>query len=191
MVRLDSWRSTYAGGALDGGGPGENLRLVQPCGADDPNDRTHAPDGDAAAAAPDCTRNPWAHVVSGLLASPASRTSVARRAPAVRTRSDLRAADHSTYASCTVKIEERLANSSFTLSWSDPTRCSYREQVWKRAIARKSGICVLSGEHIKRGDAVFRPLARRYKVPLNSGAMILAASLEAWGARLVDPELPE
>ncbi|WP_201700950.1 DUF3331 domain-containing protein [Paraburkholderia hiiakae] len=107
---------------------------------------------------------------------------------ATRTRSDLRPADDNTYASCTVTIEERLANSSFTLSWSDPTRCSYREQVWKRAIARKSGICVLSGTPIKRGDAVFRPLARRYKVPLNSGAMILAVSLEAWGARLAAPE---
>ncbi|MEM5314920.1 DUF3331 domain-containing protein [Paraburkholderia sp. JHI869] len=142
------------------------------------------------ASAPDCPHNPWAHVVSGLLASPASRTSVSRRAPATRTRTDLRAADDNTYASCTVKIEERLANTSFTLSWSDPTRCSYREQVWRRAIARKSGVCVLSGERIKRGDAVFRPLARRYKVPLNSGAMILAASLEAWDARLADHESP-
>jgi len=187
VVRLDSWRSTYAGGALDGGGPGESMRLAQPRGVDDACDPVHAPD-DVAAAAPDCSRNPWAHVVSGLLASPASRTSVSRRAPAVRTRSDLRDADHNTYASCTVTIEERLANSSFTLSWSDPTRCSYREQVWKRAIARKSGICVLSGERIKRGDAVFRPLARRYKIPLNSEAMILAASLDAWDARFADSE---
>lgn len=188
MVRLDSWRSTYAGGALDGGGAGESMRLAQPRGAGEADNEADAPDDDVTAVAQDCPRNPWAHVVSGLLASPASRTSVSRRAPAVRTRSDLRAADHSTYASCTVTIEERLANSSFTLSWSDPTRCSYREQVWKRAIARRSGICVLSGQPIKRGDAVFRPLARRYKVPLNSGAMILAVSLDAWDARLADPE---
>ncbi|WP_321916171.1 MULTISPECIES: DUF3331 domain-containing protein [unclassified Paraburkholderia] len=155
---------------------------------DDANDETHAPRDCVDAATPDCPHNPWAHVVSGLLASPASRTSVSRRASATRTRNDLRPADDNTYASCTVTIEERLANSSFTLSWSDPTRCSYREQVWKRAIARKSGVCVLSGERIKRGDAVFRPLARRYMVPLNSGAMILAVSLEALGARLADPE---
>ncbi|CAD6561698.1 hypothetical protein LMG27952_07537 [Paraburkholderia hiiakae] len=188
MVRLDSWGATYAGTAREGGGPGESMRLARPRGVNDANDETHAPRDCVDAATPDCPRNPWAHVVSGLLASPASRTSVSRRMSATRTRSDLRPADDNTYASCTVTIEERLANSSFTLSWSDPTRCSYREQVWKRAIARKSGICVLSGTPIKRGDAVFRPLARRYKVPLNSGAMILAVSLEAWGARLAAPE---
>lgn len=188
MVRLDSLRSIYAGAALDGGGPGESMRIGQPRGVNDANDETHAPRDCVDAATPDCSRNAWAHVVSGLLASPASRTSVARRGSATRTRSDLRPADDKTYGNCTVTIEERLANSSFTLSWSDPTRCSYREQVWKRAIARKSGICVLSGAAIKRGDAVFRPLARRYKIPLNSGAMILAVSLEQWGARTADPE---
>jgi hypothetical protein len=127
---------------------------------------------------------PWASVVLGLLSSPASRQSVPHR-----TRCGSRTtADPDTFRHCTVKIEERLANAAFALSWSDPTQCSYREQVWKRAIARKSGVCALSGERIKRGDAVFRPQARRFKVPLNSGAMILAASLDTWDGRSVDAE---
>jgi hypothetical protein len=126
-------------------------------------------------AAFDKNENPWAHMVQGLLAAPASRTSAPHCTPC-----DPRARDDDAFRRCTVKVEERLPNASFALSWSDPTRCSYREQVWKRATARRAGVCVLSGVAIKRGDAVFRPQARRFKVPLNSGAMILAVSLETW-----------
>jgi hypothetical protein len=135
------------------------------------------------AGAPDRCENPWAHMVRGLLSSPASRMS----AP-MRPQRDARLRDDDAFWRCTVKVEERLPNAAFALSWSDPTRCSYREQVWKRATARRAGVCVLSGQAIKRGDAVFRPQARRFKVPLNSGAMILAASLEMWGGCPVDPE---
>ncbi len=133
--------------------------------------------------APGTCENPWAHMVRGLLSSPASRMSAPNCPPR-----DPRARDDDAFRRCTVKVEERLPNAAFALSWSDPTCCSYREQVWKRATARRAGVCVLSGEPIKRGDAVFRPQARRFMVPLNSGAMILAVSLETWGGSAADCE---
>lgn len=165
MVRSDSQRSSYAGATLDKGVHfDERMNHVIP-------------------GVPDRCENPWAHMVRGLLSSPTCRMNVP-----TRSQRDARIRDDDAFRRCTVKVEERLPNASFALSWSDPTRCSYREQVWKRATARRAGVCVLSGQAIKRGDAVFRPQARRFKVPLNSGAMILAASLETWSGCPVDPE---
>lgn len=116
---------------------------------------------------------PWTHTVRGLVHSSASRAATPERAQHGASQWQDNA-----FGQCTVKVEERLTEAAFALSWSDSTRCHYREQIWKRATARRSGICVLSGEAIRRGDAVFRPLATRFKIPLNSRAMILAVSLE-------------
>jgi len=63
-----------------------------------------------------------------------------------------------------------------SIEWNDPTQGHYAEQRWQRCIARRNGICALSGESIVRGDCVYQP-ARKLAKPVNSCAMILARAL--------------
>jgi hypothetical protein len=127
---------------------------------------------------PNCSDNPWKHVVLSLLSYPFSGISVPSWPPSARAGADRRFAGAGTSSSCTVTIDERLENRRITLSWNDPTRCSYRGQLWRYATARKSGICVLSGQPIRRGDGIFRPQFRTANAPRNRDAMILAAWID-------------
>ncbi|MDE1182145.1 DUF3331 domain-containing protein [Paraburkholderia sp.] len=77
-----------------------------------------------------------------------------------------------------VNVIDRPSATTATLSWRDPTRCSYGDQVWHTARARVAGVCAMSGRAIRVGDAVFRPRASR-PAPLNAGAMVLAVVLRA------------
>jgi hypothetical protein len=76
-----------------------------------------------------------------------------------------------------IRVLERLSESTLSLSWHDPTSFNYSEQVWALCTARKGGTCVLSGQSIRRGQPVYRPRRVGSSVPLNSGAMILALAL--------------
>jgi Domain of unknown function (DUF3331) len=58
-----------------------------------------------------------------------------------------------------------------------PALGSYQEQIWSPYLARASERCALSGEHIGRGDPVYRPRDRGPMMPLNGDAMILASEL--------------
>jgi Domain of unknown function (DUF3331) len=78
----------------------------------------------------------------------------------------------------TIAVLEKLANSLVALSWHDPTRCNYEEQIWFPSLARRSGQCALSGVLIKKGDPVYRPRARGGVVPLNAAAMILNTAIK-------------
>ncbi len=82
--------------------------------------------------------------------------------------------------SVNIRLVERLSESTLALSWHDPTSFNYSEQVWALCTARKRGVCVLSGETIRRGQPVYRPRRVGSCVPLNSGAMILAFALAPW-----------
>lgn len=79
---------------------------------------------------------------------------------------------------CVIRVLERHGRTSATLAWSDATSCCYGEQIWRRCIARKAGVCALSGQAIARGDAVFRPRLVQ-AIPRNFEAMILATVMEA------------
>jgi hypothetical protein len=81
----------------------------------------------------------------------------------------------STYA---IRVLERCGQTSATLAWSDATSCCYGEQVWRLRVAKKAGVCALSGRAIATGDAVFRP-TRLKSPPRNSEAMILATVMLA------------
>ncbi|WNC89163.1 DUF3331 domain-containing protein [Paraburkholderia sp. FT54] len=82
------------------------------------------------------------------------------------------------FSKCAIRILERNGQTSATIAWSDATSCCYGEQLWRRCIARKTGVCALSGQAIARGDAVYRP--RRVRpAPRNVEAMILATVMEA------------
>nr|WP_240975840.1 DUF3331 domain-containing protein [Paraburkholderia aromaticivorans] len=82
------------------------------------------------------------------------------------------------FSKCAIRVLERNGQTSATIAWSDATSCCYGEQLWRRCIARKSGVCALSGQTIARGDAVYRPRRAR-PAPRNVDAMILATVMEA------------
>jgi hypothetical protein len=82
------------------------------------------------------------------------------------------------FRKCAIRVLERNGPTSATVAWSDATSCCYGEQLWRRCIARKAGVCALSGETITTGNAVYRP-RRVQPVPQNIEAMILATVIEA------------
>lgn len=84
----------------------------------------------------------------------------------------------SDFRKCVIRVLERRGRTSATLAWSDATSCCYGEQHWRRCVAKKTGVCALSGQVITRGNAVYRP-KRVQPAPRNIEAMILATVLEA------------
>jgi hypothetical protein len=82
------------------------------------------------------------------------------------------------FSTCAIRVLERKKQVSATVAWSDSTSCCYGAQVWRRSVARKAGVCALSGYAIATGDAVYRP-RRVQPAPRNVEAMILATVMEA------------
>lgn len=78
--------------------------------------------------------------------------------------------------SVSLSVIERPTSTTVTIAWRDSTHCSYGDQLWHVSHARRSGICVMSGRAIRRGDLVYQPRRSRPR-PLNDGAMILASVL--------------
>ncbi|RKE35742.1 uncharacterized protein DUF3331 [Paraburkholderia sp. BL23I1N1] len=76
-----------------------------------------------------------------------------------------------------VHVIDRPSQSTATVIWRDPTRCSYGDQVWHASRARVSGVCAMSGRAIQPGDAIYKPRPCR-PAPLNTGAMILRTVLD-------------
>ena len=144
-----------------------------------------APEYDAAfhraAALSPVRRDPWSATLAALLSfsSPPDPHWVA---PDPFARGSCKAAHHrqsgnADICTFTVTVLERLSNSLVALSWRDPTLCNYEEQMWSPGLARTSGRCALSGLHIRKGDAIYKPATRGQTVPLNRDAMILASEL--------------
>lgn len=77
-----------------------------------------------------------------------------------------------------VSLIERTTSLTVTIAWRDPTSCFYGAQVWRAANAKVSGVCVLSGQRIRRGDRIFHP-QRSKPAPVNARAMILESALDA------------
>lgn len=76
-----------------------------------------------------------------------------------------------------VSLIERTTPSTVTIAWRDSTSCFYGEQVWRVAGAKVSGVCVLSGKRIRRGDRIYHP-QRSNPAPVNARAMILESALD-------------
>jgi len=126
-------------------------------------------------------RDPWSATLAALFSfsSPPDPQWVA---PDPFARGSCKAAHHrqsgnADICTFTVTVLERLSNSLVALSWRDPTLCNYEEQMWSPGLARTSGRCALSGLHIRKGDAIYKPATRGQTVPLNRDAMILASEL--------------
>jgi hypothetical protein len=82
------------------------------------------------------------------------------------------------FSKCAIRVLGRNKQTSATVAWSDATSCCYGEQQWRRRIAKKAGVCALSGQAIATGDAVYRPRLVQ-PAPQNIEAMILATVMEA------------
>jgi len=115
----------------------------------------------------------WSQTLS-LLSSLSAKASSRVRAPRTRCGGKAQA------ASCTgtARLVERVGERLLTVSWSDPTSCCYPDQPWVVAIARRDGVCALSGAPISYGDPIFRPRAAKL-MPTNSQAMMLASAVNA------------
>jgi len=135
----------------------------------------------SAAALSPVRRDPWSATLAALF-SCSSAPDPHWVAPDPFARGSCKAAHHrqsgdAELRTFTVTVLERLSNSLVALSWRDPTLCNYEEQMWSLGLARTSGRCALSGLHIRKGDAIYKPVTRGQTVPLNRDAMIFASEL--------------
>lgn len=123
--------------------------------------------------------DPWSRTLAMLDDRPSRGShSSDKRVPFTRTFDGGVHGSADDHARCVnIRLLERLSESTLALSWHDPTSFNYSEQVWALCTARKRGVCVLSGQSIRRGQPVYRPRRVGSSVPLNSGAMILALAL--------------
>lgn len=83
--------------------------------------------------------------------------------------------------SAIIRIVERPTNSTLIVHWSDPGKCLYGYQIWRRARADRNGNCALSGQPIQKKDEIFRPWWNEYE-PQNSDAMILGSVVHRMSA---------
>jgi hypothetical protein len=77
-----------------------------------------------------------------------------------------------------IVILDRPSSDTVLVSWSSSIGCRYGEQTWRKVVARKSGVCILSGHLIVRGDSVFRPKRTRNAMCSNWMAMMKASSVD-------------
>jgi len=85
-----------------------------------------------------------------------------------------------------VALLDRPGPLTALVSWSDALGGKYGEQTWRLASAKHTGICVLSGNKIEVGDAIYRP-KKAGPTLVNANAMMLAtivqrASIDECGA---------
>lgn len=75
-----------------------------------------------------------------------------------------------------IKIIERPTNSTLVVHWTDPGKCLYGYQIWRRTRATRRGYCALSGKPVRKHDVIFRPSWMKSE-PQNSGEVILEAAV--------------
>ena len=112
----------------------------------------------------------WGRILDSLRMSPAAPPSL---------RGDERSASGNLSPEIVhIVILDRPSSDTVLVSWSSSIGCRYGEQTWRKVVARKSGVCILSGHLIVRGDSVFRPKRMRNAMCSNSMAMIKASSVD-------------
>ncbi|VVD77566.1 DUF3331 domain-containing protein [Pandoraea commovens] len=124
--------------------------------------------------------DPWSSTLAALerfSMMPESSPRLPKRLAATRNVSRSGAV-HTSHTSVSIELIERLPNSFVTLSWHDPTRCNYEEQLWAPTSAHRSGRCALTGQRFRAGARVYMPRTHRKTPPLNARAMILASALD-------------
>lgn len=76
-----------------------------------------------------------------------------------------------------IKVLERLARNRIAVSWRQPGRACYSEQVWSRGTAGSPGRCALSNVPFEAGADVFAPTG--VPRPLNREERILVMAIKA------------
>ncbi|MEM5367555.1 DUF3331 domain-containing protein [Paraburkholderia azotifigens] len=76
----------------------------------------------------------------------------------------------------TVRVLDKPTPQTLTVSWCDARTGHYGYQTWRVNIARRAGVCVLTGRPIEAGDMVYCPRANGTP-PGNAGAMIVASDI--------------
>lgn len=74
-----------------------------------------------------------------------------------------------------VEILERLSPTSIVVALADATSGKFGDQTWTLRVARRKGICSLSGEQILPGDPVYRANVRRRSMAIARQAISAAA----------------
>lgn len=74
-----------------------------------------------------------------------------------------------------VRVLEWPVRNKLIISWREAGRCCYCEQEWARTVALTAGVCALSGDAYRPGDAVFEPTGQ--PAPTNRLARISEASV--------------
>ena len=70
----------------------------------------------------------------------------------------------------TIQILEAPAKDRLLVSWRQSGICNYTEQVWALRKAERTTRCAISGQPVRRGDRIYRPVGK----PLNFATCILA-----------------
>jgi hypothetical protein len=128
----------------------------------------------------------WTHITKALLRSSSKKVKASCDALNRRWRMQMSDDNDAYRKQVGVAVLDRPSRSSALLSWKDPTSCNYGYQLWRRSIAKRDGLCAISGHLIKSGDSVYRP--RMSPRPANATAMILSSFIEN---ALPDPEEEE
>ena len=76
-----------------------------------------------------------------------------------------------------VTLVDRVSEKIVVLRWIS-TSCHYGDQVWVECIARRAGVCALTGLPIRRGDTFYSPRCRGRCTPVNAAAMLHSTALD-------------
>ncbi|MFI4941541.1 MAG: DUF3331 domain-containing protein [Burkholderiales bacterium] len=74
----------------------------------------------------------------------------------------------------TIHILEAPAKDRLLVSWRQSGLCNYTEQLWALRNAGHTARCAISGQPIRRGDKVYRPVGK----PMNHATCILADAVK-------------
>ncbi|WP_429465220.1 DUF3331 domain-containing protein [Paraburkholderia sp. WSM4175] len=120
----------------------------------------------------------WLHITCSLGACSGDRNEAAQPARCSPRPSRAPALEVGCGLNATIDILDRPSAVSVVLSWRDPTSCNYGYQTWQKRVARRVGVCALSGLPIQSSDAIYRPGPCRRR-PSNASAMILAVYIDS------------
>ncbi|WP_460903606.1 DUF3331 domain-containing protein [Paraburkholderia jirisanensis] len=121
--------------------------------------------------------DPWNAIVWGLVESGAAMFHVHRKGDGCSTGAHRASFQCVSTSGLVVSRIEWQTDCTILVSWSDPTRGRYVDQIWRMGYARGPGACLLSGVRVTRGDQVFRPLFRKGAEPPNASDMILSTTV--------------
>jgi len=87
-----------------------------------------------------------------------------------------------------IEILERISPTSIVVALADATSGRYGDQTWTLRIARRKGVCSLSGEPFLPGDPIYRANVRRRNMIIARPA-ISAAAIARLEAEAASPQL--